>query len=175
MRRGSNLNLGAVSFAVSLARKAAVPQKVRKFNCTLTFERFWRLHIFEVRSCWDCGGDMFQRVQAAKRAADHLNQDQLQQQQQQQQYDDAPNTPLVFQCANCRTIVGDSLSLGDADEAAQTISLSCKSVILLACHERRKSEVLAICRLPHVSRLHGSRCVWHVLLVGEQRRRMCGS
>jgi hypothetical protein len=69
-----------------------------------------------------CFFDMFQRVQAAKRAADHLNQDQ---QQQQQQYDDAPNTPLVFQCANCRTIVGDSLSLGDADEAAQTISLSC--------------------------------------------------
>lgn len=63
---------------------------------------------------------MFQSIQAAAKRATLAEHDQQQQ--------DAPNAPLVFQCAKCRIIVGDSLSLGDADEAAQTITLSCEQI-----------------------------------------------
>ena len=38
--------------------------------------------------------------------------------------DDAPTTPLVFQCIACKNIIGDSIALLNTDEEQQIITLS---------------------------------------------------
>lgn len=45
--------------------------------------------------------------------------------EQQQQQQDAQNASLVFQCKNCRTLVGDSMAYESSNEELKIICLSC--------------------------------------------------
>ena len=41
---------------------------------------------------------------------------------------DQSDAPLVFQCAGCNTVVGDSLSWTCANKDLRTVSLKCKEL-----------------------------------------------